>query len=366
MAVSASYEFWLSRTNRERIAFLEPRSWEYVLGINGHSWCALVLDTSVDSLLGADCRVVIWRRPPGGTLGLEMVGLIRLRDLRGTDKDEWTRLSGPDVSDLLDHRIVGYPAASAQTDKTALADDMMKAIVRENLGGGAVAARDISGLTFSIQADLGDGPGITKAFAWRNMLKVLRDIAAVSKTEGTEVFFAVVPTTETTFEFQTFTGQPGADRTQTGGANPLTISEEWGNLKDPRLRYDYVKERNYIYAGGRGAEAEREIVEVSDATRIATSQWNRREAFVHAVNAKTTAGITAAGNAGLAEGRPRTLFTGTLVDMPDSRYGIDWRHGDQMTAIYRGQQFDVIARAVHVRVNEAGDETITAKLEYQE
>lgn len=365
MAIGSSYEFWLADDAGARLEFLEPRSWEYALIVNGFGWFALTLDSSTDALLAPDYRVAIWRRPPGGTLGLEMVGLIRLPDLQGFDNDELTRVSGPDISELLDRRIVAYAAASPQSDKTDFADDMMKEVVGQNLGAGAIAARDITALGFTIAGNLGLGPSITKAFAWRNMLRVLRDISAASKSAGTEVFFAIVPTTETMFQFQTFTGQPGADRTQGGSGNPLTISEEWGNLRDPRLRYDSIKERNYIYTGGGGAEAEREIVEVSDATRIATSQWNRREAFVHAVNAKT-AGITAAGNAELAEGRPRTLFSGTLVDMPDSRYGIDWRHGDQMTAIYRGQQFDVIARAVHVRVNEAGDETITAKLEYQE
>ena len=361
----SSYEFWLTDDAGTRLEFLEPRWWQYIKVVNGVGWFNLGLDSSIDDLLEPDNRIEIWRRAADYSLDLEVVGLIRDWELWSGDTDEGTDVTGPDINDQLDTRIVGYASAETESAKTNEADDMMKEVVDENLGAGAVAARDIRAFDFSVAAALGDGPIITKAFAWQPQLKVLKAINLASKTEGNEVFFAVVPTTNTLFQFQTFTGQPGVDRTQTGSAYELTISQEWGNLKNPRLKYKHSKERNKAYVGGPGLAAERQVTEVEDAARIASSQWNRREMFVNATQAKTAASRTGAGNARLAKERPTTRFTGLLVDSPQARYGVHWGLGDKLPASFRGEQFDTIARAVMVSVNQSGKETVTAKLEYQ-
>ena len=361
----SSYEFWLTDDTGRRIEFLEPRWWQYARVVNSAGWFALGLDSQYDHLLKPDFRIEIWRRPADYRLGLEMIGLIRDWELWSTDDDQGTNISGPDINDLLDRRIVGYAAASTEADKTDYADDMMKEMVDENLGAGAVAARDITGLGLSIASDLSDGPSLSKAFAWQNMLKSLGAINQASRSEGNEVFFAIIPITNTLFQFQTYTGQPGVDRTQTGSTYGLTISQEWGNLKNPTLSYKHSAESNYIYAGGQGLADEREVVEVEDAVRVGTSQWNRRERFTNASNAKTTAAITGAGNDALSKYRPTVRFAGTLVDSPSARYGVHWGLGDKLPASYRGELFDVIARAVMVSVNSSGNETITSKLEYQ-
>ena len=363
--MASSYEFWLTDDAGTRLEFLEPRWWNYVLVVNGVGWFQVGLESSIDRYLFPDYRIETWRRPPDAALGLEMVGLMRDWDLWSGDDDEGTDVSGPDQNDLLDRRIVAYPAQSTQSAKTDYADDMMKEIVAENMGASAAADRDLTALGFSVAADLGAGPSITKGFAWKQQLKTLQDISQASRSEGDEVFFAVVPLTNLLFQFQTFTGQPGVDRTQTGSANPLTIGQEWGNLKNPSLAYRHSRERNYIYAGGQGDAAERLVVEVSDATRIAVSQWGRREAFANATSDKTVAALTGAGNDALSKSRPTVRFSGTLIDSPEARYGVHWGLGDKVTASFRGQQFDVIVRAVQVSVNQAGKENVMAKLEYQ-
>ena len=99
--------------------------------------------------------------------------------------------------------------------------------------------------------------------------------------------------------------------------------------------------------------------------RIASSQWNRREVFANATSAKTAAARTAAGNDKLAKERPTIKFTGSLVDIPEARYGVHWFLGDKVTAAFRGAYYDVIIRAVQVSVNTSGKENIVTKLEYQ-
>ena len=69
-----------------------------------------------------------------------------------------------DANWLLDTRIVAYDAGTSQADMTDNADDMIKAVVKDNLGTDAVTARQVSEL--SIQGDLGDGQSISKAFSY--------------------------------------------------------------------------------------------------------------------------------------------------------------------------------------------------------
>ena len=119
-----------------------------------------------------------------------------------------------------------------------------------------------------------------------------------------------------------------------------------------------------MYTGGQGEEAEREIVEVSDAARIGMSPWNRREGFADARNESTTAGVTAKGNEVLAAGRPRLRFSASLKDTELARYGMEWEFGDRVTASYRGRQFDGMIKAVTIGVD--GDESIGARIEVEE
>ena len=329
---SSSFEFWLTDDAGTRLAFLEPRWWQYLTVVNGPGWFSLGLEEEIDPLLAVDNRVEIWRRPANSRLGLEMVGLINDWEPWSTDDWEGTRVTGPDIEGLLERRIIGYHAEETESSKTDYADDMMKEMWGENMGGGAIAARDWTGLGLSLAPDLSDGPVITKAFAWRNLLKALRDVNGASKS---------------------------------GSANPITISQAWGNLKNPTIKHKHSRERNYAYVGGPGQAAERQVTETDDAVRIASSQWNRREMFVNATQSKTAAARTGAGNNRLAKERPTITFTGSLVDIPEARSGVDWFLGDKATAGFRGEYLDVIIRAVQVSVNTSGKESIVTKLEYQ-
>jgi hypothetical protein len=96
------------------------------------------------------------------------------------------------------------------------------------------------------------------------------------------------------------------------------------------------------------------------------SPWARREGFVDARNLTATASIQDAADRGLAEGRPRRLFTARITDAPGTRYGQDWGLGDEITAFYAGLRFNCLIRSVHVAVNGEGRETIDARLEADE
>jgi len=172
----------------------------------------------------------------------------------------------------------------------------------------------------------------------------------------------VVSSSAIGFQFRTYTDQPGQDRTYDSN-NPVMFSKEWGNLSDPILRYDYTAEANYVYGGGQGEEANRTISEQSDLPRIGLSVWNRREKFADARNETTANGVANKAEAVLNDNKPLKRFTGTLLDTPQSRYGVDWFFGDKVEVSYRGIQFQGIIKALKIKLDREGNEIITAKVE---
>ncbi len=279
--------------------------------------------------------------------------------------------SVPRQNNLLSRRITAYYANETETKVSGNADDLMKEIVRDNFidnadySGTPDPARDIDDYGFSVQANNSAGSSISKAISWRNVLAVLQDFQAASKSAGTEAFFGVMPTSDTTLQFQTWTGQPGRDRTIATGINPIVFSLEWGNLSDPQLSDDYVNEANYIYAGGRGREDVRNIQTASDTSRMNVSRFGRHEAFTQATAEATTAYIQDVAKDILARRRPKKIFRGAIHNTPLTPYGglNGWHLGDKISINYSDLQFDVIIRSVSVRVEENNREIITARVE---
>ncbi len=205
------FELWLTTDTGARLDILdEAESFEWSRVINGIGRCRVTLTGDFDlSLLSPDNRIEIWREPSSGAkLRLEDIYFIR-RIVPTTNQDGLQRITVRAMSptELLLRRIIAFAAGSSQSAKTDNVDDMMKEIVRENLGASAGndgfgASRSFDATFFSVQADATLGPSITKNFSWRNVLIVLQDLSDVAREAGTELYFAVVPTSTTTFEFE--------------------------------------------------------------------------------------------------------------------------------------------------------------------
>ncbi len=356
-----SHEIYLCDPFGNRLVLLDTLlSLRYSRVVNGVGAFSIALPEDFDSgLARLDGRVELWRARQ-----LQMIGFVR-HPRWETDANGLTKfvLAGVDLNDLLRRRIVAYAADSAQAKMTGLADDLMKAIVIDALGADAGAGRDLTALGVSVQANLSQGPTLTKAFAWRKwVLTVLQELSDAAVQAGVPVYFDIVPTSTTAFEFRTFLNQRGIDHSA-AGAQPVVIGIEFGNLASPWLDHDYTNEANVAYVGGQGEGANRAIVTRTDAARIGASPWNRRETFVDARNESDTNGLNAAGDAALEAGRPAKRFGGQVLDTDSCRYGIEWGFGDQLTATYLGQQYTARVRAVTVSVDESGNESVDARLE---
>lgn len=358
----AEYELRLSDQFGQRLPVkLEPLRFRWVRRVNGTGAFEAVFsqDNFPRSWWRLDRRLEVWRQAEGSKPELVGIYLLRYRKRETTGGHKIVTVKGPDVVDLLERRIVAYPAASAQAAKSGAADDLMKAYVRENLGSLATnAARDLSALDVQVQPNLGLGPTISTSHPWEHLLDALLEIHDLSLEEGTPVYFDLVPLSPRRVEFRTYIGRRGTDRRK-----GMLFSMENRNMANPQLIEDYRDEVNYIYAAGQGEEDMRTVVELLDGTRITASAFNRREALADGRNYETTANLTAYGKAKLREGRPVIEFRAELVQTEGSQFGVDYNLGDQVLAEYEEELFECAVAVVDVQV-EGGRETISAKIEY--
>jgi len=360
----ANWELWLTDDVGGRIALLD-RVLRFRLSLVANDvggWEVLLPDFFDADLFQLDYRVEFWRAGAGRALNRVFTGFFRRALAMENPRLGFDTLSfgGPGLNDLLMRRIIAYAAESAQASKSDFADDLLKELADENLAASATDAnRDISAY-FSVQPQTGEGPSVTKGFAWRNLLTTMQEVCSIAKANGTELWFSVGES-GSDFEFRTHIGQIGADRSLESG-NPLVFSRNWGNLQNVRVEADYSEEINYVYAGGQEEAEAREIVEVEDAQRVAQSTFNRREAFRDARNEQTTAGVTNRGNERLAQGRARLRFQGDLLDTNQARFQEKWNFGDAPVAEHRGVYYSGMVQMLDIVVDESGNEFINARL----
>jgi hypothetical protein len=348
-----------------------PTDWisvHYAQNVCGLGWFDLTLPGDFQVGLERnfkDWRMIVWRHIQGSKRYIDFAGFVRNTRRVYTGGVHRLVLSGPDYNDILNRRIIAYAAATAYARKgAAAADDMMKELVDENLGGSATDSdRDYS-TWLSIQADLTDGTSVRKGCAWQGLFPTLRAIYESSlSTAATASFFGVVPLgTGYDMEFRTKVGQWGQDHRHPDGVDGAVVfAIERGNMDDVAQSYESAMEHNYIYGLGEGQRSDRIQSPVSDATRIAESVINRRERAYENSGIAVTADLTSEANGRLQEGEPIETFTFSPKSIGGSEVGIDWDFGDRVTAVdLDGQPRDVHIMSKTVWV-DGDEETITTK-----
>jgi hypothetical protein len=271
---------------------------------------------------------------------------------------EYIRLTAFDANWLLDTAIVWAYAGSSDAKKTDYPDDMMKVIVNRHLGSGTSGSRQKLSVAPELSAG---GDQITKAFAYRNVLTVLQEIAEVASEAGTWLGFDVVRTAPGMFEFRTYTGQRGQDHGRSSG-DPRLVGRQYGNLSEATFGTYHADERNVILVAGQGEGSAREWVTRYNNSRLYASKWNRREYFKDSRDDSTTAALEADGDAALEEFAPKQTLTGTLHDTPGMQYGIHYWFGDVLSVEAFGYHVDCHVGSVRVRVDQDGGEQLDIRL----
>jgi len=303
----------------------------------------------------------VWREK-GGVLSVfgETAYFVQDFEFYSQNGEELVDVYAKDLNMLLETRIVAAASSTANAEMKGKADDLMKAIVRNELGINAHPTRRIPGLT--VQADVGQSAEIARGFAYGNVLDVLRDMANSATEKGIYTSFDLVRTGVGKFEFRTYTGQRGADHRRTSGDVRL-VGENYGNLENPRYGIYHGDEWNYVYCGGRGEKEDREISEVWDLRRIGTGfPYNRKEYFRDSRHQETKDGVDDDAYNALNEGKPKTIMTGNLIDTPGMMFGRDYQFGDVVSAEAFGQAIDCHISSVAIRYDAQGGETLDIKL----
>lgn len=368
----ATYSAWLLTPTRTRIALIDRViRLQMTLTTNTVGVAQLNLPATFPlSWIQEDSVLEIWRQVPGAKKYLEgdTAWLIRDWDQILSERGErMISLLAYTANEQLDRAIVDYAAGTAYASKTDYIDDMMKAIVRENLGSLATDSdRDFSSW-LTVEDDASAGPSRSKAFSWRNVLAVLRELAQDADDQNNPVFFDVVHVPgQQAFEFRTYIGQRGIDLSSTG-AKQVVLSPRNGTLSDVRRSYVSSVERNAITVGGKKEGTDRDIERATDDIRIAISPINRRELFVDARNAAEgdTAALQAEAATALKNHRPRETFSAKIRDTEAIRYGREYGFGCRVVAELLGRAVDCRLDSVSILV-ERGKEVIRAELRVDE
>lgn len=313
-----------------------------------------------------DTRIEIWRRVAGGAWMLEGSTVWFLRRPRYTYSrtgGELLVLECVSVDHIISGRTVAYNATTAQAKKSGAVDDVLKALVRENLGSSAVTARDLSAY-LAVAADVSLGPALTAMdFGWHKLDSAFSDIVKAASELGTNLYWQIValPTASNghTFEFRTWVGQRGVDRSDPGTiGNPVRFGVQHGNVDRVDLEWDYTQEATVCYALGTGQGANLVTASYEDTARSARSPFGRREVTRNARTATDTLADVA--KAGCNAGRPVRRARMDLIDTDGCTYGRDYGFGDVVTATLRGETDTYRIEAISVDVDKV-HETITAR-----
>lgn len=349
--------------------------WDFARTTNDLGWFTVRLTDIDPRLLSTDNILEFYRTPSGSPPILLGVGFLRYWEwVELEDGSASIRLGGPDQMDLAARRVVAYNDPEANWHKDGPADDLIKAVIRENMGTLATdpwynRGRSYPADHFIVAPDESKGRDIEKQFQYRNTLEVIREMADASGWPsedddfiGLPVFFDCIYVGPARFEFRTWSPLRGVDRTIGTQVAPLIFSKEAGNLSSPVLRFDYAEEQNIIYGLGTGDGTSRMVDPENDVPRENLSIWNLHEGIVPATEETTILGVAIRAFNRMQERRPRVYFQGNLLDTPQTRFGVDWGYGDVVSIRYRGQEFDGRVDKFYVHVDSLGGEVLTAQV----
>lgn len=365
--MASTYAIWLYTPTGAAIQlFSSFTSLQMTRTVNGNGSLSLVVPgTTSASYIQQDSMIEVMRTPPGGinaqrVFGTRFFVTAFTRYYQGAAL--MYAIDAVPAVQLIGRRIVAYASGTSQASKTGFADDLIKAIVRENFGSSATAVRDISAY-MSVAANLGAGASVSKSFAWQRVESTIQALtdASAAATPSVSVFYDVVyDDTAAKFSFVTYTGQLGRDRGSTSAA-PMYFSIGNRNITNPSIVADYTDEVNSAYAGGQGTGSDRLITTTTDSARAAASPYNLRETFVDARSYSTTTGLADEGNEALYSARPLTVFSGDILTGTGSEFQTAWDYGDKVAASFLNATFDCWVKTVSVSV-AGGNETVSAKL----
>lgn len=255
--------------------------------------------------------------------------------------------SGPDDNCWLARRLTppvpdGPPySAQAYDVRTGPAETVMQAYVSVHASVGAVAARQVTGLTLA--PNQGRGATVTGRARFGTLLEQLQSLALAAGDVGFRVLQAG---TNLVFDYYV-----PLDRR----ASAL-FSRDLGNLRS----YSYTieaPEANYIYVAGGGEGTARVFVEGGDTTSI--TLYSRIEEFRDRRDTTDTGEMTQTRDEELLIKGPKTNLQIEPVDTAALQFQRDYNLGDRVTVVVDGAPIQDAVREVALLLRTDEGETVT-------
>lgn len=309
-------------------------------------------------LLDLDGQIEVWRRNPfyGIDWYCDFYALYRPNAKNTTTDHDIFTADCPGQMHWLTRRYVMWIAGTSNRSifNALPAESIMKLLTSYNVTTNATTANGrvrngtITGI--SNQADSGAGNILSSwSSAWKNLLSELQDLAKAG-----ELDFDLIKTGDQTWEFRTYPGQRGTDRTAT-----IVFSLDFGNMRDPDYQRNRIDEKTVAVVAGQGDGDERSLAVV---TGVDFSATNDIETFVDARDLSITSSLVARGQAKLDEVRARNQFSFRVIQTAATAYGRDYFLGDLVRARYRDIVKDVKVQTVSISYERDGAEHVDIEM----
>ncbi|MFI1723947.1 siphovirus ReqiPepy6 Gp37-like family protein [Streptomyces sp. NPDC020489] len=246
----------------------------------------------------------------------------------------------------------GQHGSTWRTFTATNAEAIIRSLVNENAGPGAITARRIPSLVLDTVASAGTNTAVKTRF--EPVLDVCRTAAATgggigfrTRQDGNQIKFGCYTP---------------ADKSATA-----RFSAGLGNLRSVSYKQTAPTVTHSLVAG---TETEgstvRAFLEVADAT--AASSWWRVEKYIDGGAADNTGGeLTAAGASEIAEGASPVELAVTTVDTADLKAGRDYGLGDKVAvALPHGLQLTDIVRSIHLAASPDEGEQVSSVIGSQD
>jgi hypothetical protein len=305
-------------------------------------------------------QVEIWRRDAEAEIDwyCDFYGLFRDDEAQDDDNGRTeVALSCPEQKSMLGWRMNAFPAGTASRTafSSVAAETIMKTLVSYNCtslattGNGRDRNGQISGI--SVQTDAAGGNILSWESARGNLLNELAELAQIGGLD-----FDLIKTGGATWEFRTYVGQRGIDRSGT-----VTFAQEYGNMRRPKLTRTRSTERTVAIIAGQGQSSDRRIRTRTGANYNST---NDIEMLVDARQGTTDAALDAAGDRALEDKESRARLEFQVIQTPATLYGkhycVSGDIGDLVRGRYRGVEATKVVESGTVQFKD-GKEIIAVE-----
>lgn len=236
------------------------------------------------------------------------------------------------------------PATSSREIAHTNGETIIRTLVNENCGPGAITARRLPNLVVDTVAGIGSSVSITTRF--EALLDACRRVAIWGGglgfrtwQAGSQVHFGCYAPT---------------DKTRTA-----RFSRGLGNLQSVRFQFSAPTATHALVAGSDGTTP-RAFVEVADAA--AAASWWRVERYVDgSVESDATGELTASGNEELAGGAAPVELATVTVDTEDLKAGRDYDLGDRVAIeLPTGIEVVDVVRSIQLQASPDAGEVVSA------